>query len=167
MAVVHSVSSLEEAIEHKKYFISYLKKRYPYLDDDMADNVFSDVIERILSQGENQVQLSKGYIMQSMINQCVDTFRKGYYVSYYSDLNYYDGYEVAPEHIGLFKKIRPYIYQLSARNKQILLLRWRFKMTYEEIAILLNSNANAIKAQYTRALYKFKDLLKTKNISEL
>jgi len=148
--------NLRQALKNKQYYIGILQRKYG-LSLDKADDYFSEVICRICEKNIPDEDLTQRNMVNLVKNHAVDMHRKKEIIDYFEALHPY--FTTNNTDSITYKSVRKYIYRLSDKQRNALILRFRFSLTQTEIAALLDISLSTAKARTWRALEKLKTTL--------
>lgn len=150
-----------------KYEITILKYIYAMLRDkqiaeDMSQEVFITVYNKLHTF--NSKYKFSNWILRIAKNKCIDYIRKAKKISEISIEEYttLKSSEFSPEERLEYKEMKQlivnYINNLSKVDKQIILLRYSQKATFNDISKILDINESSVKRRY----YKIKEQFENK-----
>ena len=152
--------SLSEAVEHRAYFIKVAIDMFD-LDSHTAEDYFSDTICKLLPLDISKDRMNCNYIIHVMKNIIIDKeLRKmriktqqltDYLVELYSP----EIESISTKHV--YKQVREQIYSLPYNQREVMILRTRFKMSLKEIESLLNLSSLAVRSRIWRAKQTLKN----------
>ncbi len=148
---------MEAIIQNKEKYIRHFVRMYPYLGWHTVDDTFSEAIFRICKY--NPPAFTEAYIYTTIRNIIIDIYKKpSTSIIYCEELQ-----DIEQETISSvsYKDLRPAIYVMKDNYKRYMILKFGFRMTYQEIAKFLDKPRGTVAPMMVRGYQKLKDKLNT------
>ena len=150
-------SNLKKVILEKNYYITVIRDIFD-ISSETADNYFSETLYNLLRKGIDDKYFTKPYIKTCVKNLTIDKLRIKNRLYLNNDLEKFNAINNDKVEYS-YKTIRNYIYQLNSTRKTVLILKFGFNLTHEEISLFLDIPFNTAKSRIFIAQHELKILI--------
>lgn len=156
-----SFGQLYDAYLEKLYRFVYYRTHHKQTAEDITSQAFLQAWHKIASFNGQKARFST-WLFQIARNLLIDHYRRSVSTEDIEsawDIGAEAGLETDAETALLIDKIKPHLAQLTAQQKQVLVMRIWEDLPYSEIAQILGASEAACKMSFSRAVASLRDKL--------